>query len=164
MRGIVNRIIELLDSTQAISSTEIASVAGISRQAAHKQLRKLLRAGVVTAKGKARACRYSRVVAAVAPMKTHLQVASAGSLYRLSARLLLDGVQSGEVTLDFTGVFDVTGEFLEEVFALLSPVRDQINLKVIHLPARFASMFFDLARRAQESAPAPAPALVANAG
>lgn len=151
MAGIVGQVIALLEPSQEISSTEVARVAGISRQAAHKQLRRMVGAGVLSVTGQARACRYTRVEAAVAPLRSHLQVATAGSLYRLSARLLLDGVRSGEVTLDFTGVFDVGDEFLEEVFALLAPWHAQVQLKVVRLPARFAPRFFELARQAREA-------------
>jgi hypothetical protein len=148
MTGNVNHVIEqLLASGKAISSTEVARAAGASRQAAHKQLQRLVRAGVVSVEGKARACRYSRLAAPPVPLRTQLDVASAGSLYRLSARLLLDGVEHGEVTLDFTGVADLGDEFLEEIFFVWAPAHPRVSLRVAHLPARLAPTLLNLARR-----------------
>lgn len=150
MSGNVTQAIErLLESSPSIRSTDVARAAGVSRQAAHKHLTRLVRAGALTVDGKARAARYRRVV----PLRTRLEVASAGSLYRLSARLLLDGVEAGEVTLDFTGVADVGEEFLEEVFLTWAPAHPAVTLKVAHLPARFAPLFFDLARKKGLAAP-----------
>lgn len=64
MRGIVNQVLErLLDSSTGVSSTELARAAGISRQAAHKHLVKLVDAGALAAAGRARACRYRRTAA-----------------------------------------------------------------------------------------------------
>ena len=155
MPGIVTQTIErLLATAPAISTTDVARAAGVSRQAAHKQLRLLVRAGLVSVEGKARASRYSHV--APTPLRTTLEVASAGSLFRLSARLLLDEVEAGEVTLDFTGVVDVGEEFLEEIFAVWAPAHPRVHLRVVHLPARFAPMFMDFARRVTALAPAHA--------
>ena len=151
MRGIVNQVIErLLESGKEFSSTEVARAAGISRQAAHKQLRLLVARGVLGAEGSARACRYRRQAPAALPLRTRLDVASAGSLYRLSARLLLDGVESGEVTLNFTGVVDVGEEFLDEVFLVWAPAHPRASLRVVHLPPQFAHLILDLARRNRE--------------
>ena len=151
MRGIVNQVIErLLASSNEISSTEVAKAATISRQAAHKQLRLWVACGVLSVEGNARACRYRHVVAAPLPLRTKLDVASAGSLFRLSARLLLDGVESGEVTLNFTGVVDVGEEFLDEVFLVWAPVHPRVTLRVVHLPPQFAHLILDLARRTRE--------------
>jgi hypothetical protein len=144
MPGTVAQVLErLLDTSTAVSSTEVARAAGVSRQAAHKLLARLVKDGTLHVQGKARAARYFRVAA----LRTRLEVASAGSTYRLSARLLLDGVTAGEVTLDFTGVVDVTEEFLEEVFLAWAPAHPAVTLKVAHLPARFAPLLFGLARR-----------------
>lgn len=144
MRGIVNQVIgQLLSRSQPFTSTDVARAAGVSRQAAHKQLRQLVRKGEILAQGNARARRYGQVV----PLRTRLDVASAGSLFRLSARLLLDGQDSGEVTLDFTGVVDVGEEFLEEIFLVWAPAHPRVTLRIVHLPSRFASLFFNLARR-----------------
>lgn len=144
MSTIVTDVIErLLESSTSISSTEVARAAGVSRQAAHKHLTRLVRAGSLSVTGKARAARYARLT----PLRTRLEVASAGSTFRLSARLLLDGVEAGEVTLDFTGVVDLSEEFLEEVFLVWAPAHPAATLKVSHLPARFAPMLFDLARK-----------------
>lgn len=145
MRGIVNQVItRLLDERRSLSSTQVARAAGISRQAAHKHLRLLVAAGTLSAQGKARACRYSRPVAA---LRSRLEVASAGSLYRLSARLLLDGVEAGEAVLDFSGVVDVGEEFLEEIFIVWAPAHPRVTLRVERLPSRFAPMLFALARK-----------------
>jgi hypothetical protein len=144
MRGIVNQVIgQLLSSSRPFSSTEVAQAAGVSRQAAHKQLRHLVRAGRLSMQGNARARRYARVV----PLRTRLDVASAGSLFRLSARLLLDETTSGEVTLDFTGVADIGEEFLDEIFLVWAPAHPHVTLRIAHLPSRFASMLFSLARK-----------------
>lgn len=145
MRGIVNQVIAQLlsSSTQPISSTDVARAAGVSRQAAHKQLRALVHQGTIAAFGQARARRYAKVV----PLRTRLDVASAGSSYRLSARLLLDEVTGGEVTLDFTGVVDVGEEFLDEIFLVWAPAHPAVTLKIAHLPSRFAALLFGLARK-----------------
>lgn len=145
MRGIVNQVIGQLlsSSTAGISSTDVARAAGVSRQAAHKQLSALVRLGKLSFRGEARARRYTQVV----PLRTRLDVASAGSSYRLSARLLLDEVTGGEVTLDFTGVVDVSEEFLEEIFIVWAPVHPAVTLKIAHLPSRFAALLFGLARK-----------------
>lgn len=145
MRGIVNQVIGQLlsSSSRPFSSTEVAAAAGISRQAAHKQLRNLVRAGTLSMQGNARARRYAKV----AQLRTSLDVASAGSMYRLSARLLLDEVGSGEVTLDFTGVVDIGEEFLDEIFVVWAPAHPHVTLRIAHLPSRFAAMLFNLARK-----------------
>lgn len=144
MRGIVNQVIgQLLSSSRPFSSTEVAVAAGVSRQAAHKQLRNLVRAGTLSMAGNARARRYAKVV----PLRSRLDVASAGSLFRLSARLLLDDVGPGEVTLDFTGVVDIGEEFLDEIFLVWAPAHPAVTLRIAHLPSRFASMLFNLARK-----------------
>ncbi len=144
MRGIVNRVIgQLLSSSTEVSSTDVARAAGVSRQAAHKQLTNLVRLGQLTFSGQARARRYTKVV----PLRTRLDVASAGSLYRLSARLLLDEVTGGEVTLDFTGVIDVSEEFLDEIFLVWAPAHPAVSLKIAHLPSRFAALLFGLAKK-----------------
>lgn len=144
MSGIVTQAIErLLEASTAVSSTDVARAAGVSRQAAHKHLARLVADGTLVVQGKARAARYFRVTS----LRTRLEVASAGSTYRLSARLLLDGVTAGEVTLDFTGVVDVSEEFLEEVFLSWAPAHPAATLKVAHLPSRFAPLLFGLARK-----------------
>lgn len=144
MRGIVNQVIgQLLSSPTPFSSTDVAKAAGVSRQAAHKQLRHLVKVGRLTMRGNARARRYARVV----PMRSRLDVASAGSLFRLSARLLMDDAPPGEITLDFTGVVDIGEEFLDEIFLLWAPSHPLVTLKIAHLPSRFAPMLFALARK-----------------
>jgi hypothetical protein len=160
MRGIVNDVVErLLDSSTAVSSTDVALAAGISRQAAHKHLRLKVESGELVVAGKARAARYSRpkapekaAVSIPAMLRTKLEVASAGSQYRLSARLLLDGVTSGEVVLDFTGVVDLGEEFLDEVFLVWAPAHPKVNLKLAHFPSRHAGLLMKLAKsqRAQQ--------------
>ncbi len=147
MAGIVNELLErLLAQAPRVSSTELARAAGVSRQAVHKQLRREVAAGRLVVTGKARAARYERPAA---PLRTRLEVASAGSHFRLSARLLLLEVEAGEVTLDFTGVAELGEEFLEELFLVWAPAHPRVTLKVAHLPARLAPAFFDFARRAR---------------
>ena len=150
MRGIVTQVLHqlLIEHPAGVSSTQLAEAAGISRQAAHKQLRKLLEMKQLTASGKARACRYRSVTAApnVTALRQRLEVASAGSSYRLSARLLLDGVEAGEVTLDFTGVAEIGEEFLDEIFHVWAPAHSAVTLRVAHLPAKFAPLLCNLAR------------------
>lgn len=156
MRGIVNQVLErLLESGSQVSSTELAKAAGISRQAAHKQLMRLVGLGLLVAEGNARACRYKRVTQAPTALRTRLDVASAGAMYRLSARLLLDGIESGEVTLNFTGVMEVGEEFLDEVFLVWAPAHPRASLRVVHMPTQFAHLILDLARRTREERTAP---------
>ena len=144
MRGIVNQVIgQLLSSARPFSSTDVAEAAGVSRQAAHKRLRQMVRNGALSMQGNARARRYEKVV----PLRTRLDVASAGSVFRLSARLLLDDVAHGEVTLDFTGVVDVGEEFLDEVFLVWAPAHPLVTLRIAHLPSKYAPMLFALARK-----------------
>lgn len=155
MAGIVNEVVErLLARSPRFSSTELAREAGISRQAVHKQLRREVAAGRLVVTGRARAARYERPPQA---LRTRVEVATAGSLFRLSARLLLMDVEAGEVTLDFTGVVELGDEFLDELFLVWAPANPRVTLKVAHLPARLAPAFFEFARRAR-GATAPAAA------
>jgi hypothetical protein len=62
-----------------------------------------------------------------------LEVASAGSIYRLSARLLLSEVTAKQLVLDFNGVMEVSDEFLEEVLAWLA-ARHAVTLELLHAP------------------------------
>lgn len=145
MPAIVNQVLQqLLESGAPFSSADFAKAAGVSRQAVHKHLRKLVDAGQLTMRGRARAARYQKVVR----LRQRVEVATAGSHYRLSARLLLLDVGPGEVTLDFTGVSELGDEFLDEVFLVWAPVHPAVTLRVAHLPARFAPQFFAFARRA----------------
>lgn len=155
MRGIVEQVLErLLEAHGSVSATQVARAAGISRQAAHKHLRRRVQVGALSASGKARACRYRRAPApsALQPLRQRLEVASAGSTYRLSARLLVDGVTAGEAVLDFTGVYDVGEEFLEELFLVWAPKHPKVTLKVEHFPSKFAPLLFGLARRGRSNA------------
>ncbi len=157
MRGIAERVLErLLDGLPAVSATQLAQAAGISRQAAHKHLRREVDAGRLVASGKARACRYRRVTTQSnvepRPLRTQLDVASAGSTYRLSARLLMDGVTAGEAVLDFTGVYDVGEEFLDELFLVWAPKHPHVTLKVAHFPSKYAALLFGLAKRDAQAA------------
>lgn len=156
MRGIADRVLQrLLDGLPSVSATQLARAAGISRQAAHKHLKRRVDQGELIAAGKARACRYRRAAAPAATpvqaLRTRLEVASAGSTYRLSARLLMDGVTAGEAILDFTGVYDVGEEFLEELFLAWAPKHPQVTLKVAHFPSKYAALLFGLARRTAQA-------------
>ena len=65
-----------------------------------------------------------------------LEVASAGALYRLSARLLLaDHDDRPELTLDFTGVMAVSDEFLEEIFGDWATAHPATRLHCTNVPA-----------------------------
>jgi AcrR family transcriptional regulator len=140
LAAVVERFIE---SGVPFSSSQVAREAGVSRQAVHKHLRESVRLGRVTISGAARARRYTKVI----PIRQRVEVASAGSLYRLSARLLLMDVMAGEVTLDFTGVVELGEEFLDEVFSRWAPANPSVRLKVAHLPSKLAPLFFGFARR-----------------
>ena len=144
MREIVNQVIErIVNASKPFSSTELATAAGITRQAVHRHLSKLLKDGTLSVTGKARAARYQRVT----PLRQRLEVATAGSAYRLSARLLMLDVVSGHVTLDFTGVVELGEEFLEELFLVWAPAHPQVTLQLVHLPAKFAPQFFAFAKK-----------------
>ncbi len=142
MRGVAQAVIErLLDDETSVSSTAVAKAAGISRQAAHKWLKALVERGALKVEGKARAARYRRRGAvAVLPRPSVLEVASAGSLYRLSARLLCAEVAPGTATLDFNGVADVGEEFLEEIFCVWAPQHPEVQLEVVNFPAALAAL------------------------
>ena len=144
MREIVNEALErIVNAGKPFSSTELATAAGITRQAVHRHLSKLLKDGTLSVTGKARAARYQRVTA----LHQRLEVATAGSAYRLSARLLMMDVEAGHVTLDFTGVVELGEEFLEELFLVWAPAHPQVTLQLVHLPAKFAPQFFAFAKK-----------------
>ena len=132
-----------IESGRPFGSAEVAREAGVTRQAVHKHLKQSVRSGRVLSSGYARARRYTRVI----PIRQRVEVATAGSSYRLSARLLLMDVMAGEVTLDFTGVVELGDEFLDEVFNVWAPANPSVQLKVAHLPARLAPAFFAFAKR-----------------
>ena len=149
-RGIVTHVIDrLLVEETAVSTTEVARAAGISRQAAHKTLRTLVRSGALEVHGRARASRYQRASLPANTRCVRLEVASAGSLYRLSARLLFDEVTAGDVTLDFTGVIEVGDEFLEEVFSVWAGAHPTVRLHVINVPACIEAVVYAAAGRRQ---------------
>lgn len=151
MSAIVNQVLQkLVDSGAAFSSSDFARAAGVSRQAVHRHLTRLVQDGTLVVTGKARAARYQKVVL----LRQRLEVATAGSHYRLSARLLMLDVVAGHVTLDFTGVSELGDEFLEELFLVWAPAHPRVTLQVVHLPSKFAPQFFAFARRA---APKPEP-------
>lgn len=143
MPRIVNAsLAQLMESGAPFSSRDVRAKAGVSRQAVHKHLKVLVARGELKATGKARAVRYTKVV----PMAQRVEVASAGSRYRLSARLLMLDVGPGEVTLDFTGVAELGDEFLDELFLVWAPAHPRTTLKVAHLPSSLAKPFFEFAR------------------
>lgn len=76
-------------------------------------------------------------------------MASAGSRFRLSVRLLMLEVTAGLVEVDFTGVDEVTEEFLDELFLVWAPAHALTTVRPVHLPARLAPVFFDFAKRAR---------------
>jgi hypothetical protein len=135
---------QLIASGAPFSSRQLAQAAGVTRQAVHKYLKQRVAEGELATSGRARAVRYTKV----APLRQRVEVASAGSVFRLSARLLLMDVRPGEVTLDFSGVSELGDEFLDEVFLVWAPAHPRVRLQVAHLPSRFAPQFFDFAKRA----------------
>lgn len=148
MARIVNEVVErFIEQGSAFSSADVARAAKVTRQAVHKYLQAHVRQGRVAVSGKARAARYTKVVR----LRQRVEVATAGSVYRLSARLLLMDVAAGEVTLDFTGVVELGDEFLDEVFLVWAPANPHVTLRVAHLPARLAPAFFGFAKRASAS-------------
>jgi hypothetical protein len=197
-------IAQLMKSGRELSTREVAALAQVSRQAAHKQLRALVESGSLTVRGKARAARYRAVhrvdnlwakVAALAealtpaepmpalqpqarladpiptprmtapqfalperfatedeltipdprptaPMRApqvddtkrqRVEVASAGSVFRLSARQLLDGVDADELVLDFDGVVELGDDFLEEVFGRSARKNPRVAIGIVNL-------------------------------
>lgn len=199
-RGVVSQVIEeLLQKDVRLTTKDVAERAGVSRQAAQKQLKLLVSSGQLTVEGKARAAKYLRPDAdvralrakvsdlaellkfkredpkptvnpqvdvsrgaapatavddsprAVAPAVVDdsprpanvlplprtltLGVAETGSLYRLSARLLLHEVEADVLTLDFTGVMEATDEFLEEVFVRWAEANPRTVLRAVNVPA-----------------------------
>lgn len=148
--SIVNCIAALLGAGQSFSSQQVQERTGASRQAVHKHLRRLMAVGVVRSRGRARATRYeaAEVEAPVAPpLRQRVEVASAGSRYRLSARLLMLEVTAGEVQVDFSGVSELGEEFLDELFFVWAPKHPEVRLRVVHLPSRLAAGFFAFAKR-----------------
>lgn len=164
MRGVREVIDELLSQSKTLSTKEVAARAGVSRQGAQKQLKALVASGALRVDGKARAARYSRsgpdlwakvqqlaeALAGLEPSATlqpqarlsraqAVEVASAGSLYRLSARLLLQDVDCDELTLDFTGVMDLGEEFVEEVFEKWAKAHPLTKLRIVNLDARLSA-------------------------
>lgn len=137
----------LITSGGWFSSADVSARSGVSRQAVHKHLTRLVAQGALTIRGKARATQY-RAVAEVRALSRRVEVASAGSRFRLSVRLLLLEVDSGVVEVDFTGVDEVTDEFLEELFLVWAPSHPAVTLKPTHLPSRCAASFFAVAKRA----------------
>lgn len=145
MSQIVNQVLKkFIEAGAAFSSADFSKAAGVSRQAVHRHLSRLVKDGTLAVSGKARAARYQKVV----PIRQRLEVATAGSSYRLSARLLMMDVVAGHVTLDFTGVVELGEEFLEELFLVWAPAHPRVTLQVVHLPSKFAPQFFAFARRA----------------
>lgn len=148
----------------AVTTRDVAARAGVSRQAAQKQLKALVAKGELRVEGKARAAKYfkreqqpnlwAKVQALAealdgivnpAPLtilqpqarmsrEQRVEVASAGSLFRLSARLLLQDVDCDVLTLDFRGVEDVGDEFVEEVFEKWAPAHPSTKLRIVNLP------------------------------
>jgi hypothetical protein len=151
MRGIVNTVARFVETGVPFSSHDICARTGASRQAVHKHLSRLVQSGILSVTGRARATRYEPVRAVssvVRPLTQRVEVASAGSRFRLSARLLLLDVQPGVVEVDFTGVHDLGDEFLDELFLVLAPKHPELTLKPVHMPARLAPVFFAFARKA----------------
>ena len=168
MRGVRQVIDELLRTGAPLSTREVAERARVSRQGAQKQLKALVAAGVLRVEGRARAARYFKqerlpnlwdkvrqlsdaldgLIDSPADVPVHAQarfareqtveVASAGSLFRLSARLLLQDVDCDVLTLDFRGVEDLGDEFVEEVFERWASAHPLTRVRVAHLQEALA--------------------------
>ena len=150
---LVNEVLKkFLEVGAPFSSAELSKGAGVSRQAVHRHLSRLVKDGTIAVSGKARAARYQKVVL----LHQRLEVASAGSHFRLSARLLMTDVVAGSVTLDFTGVPELGDEFLDELFLVWAPANPRVTLLVTHLPSKLAPQFFAFARRASPTQQASA--------
>ncbi|MFZ5468892.1 MAG: STAS-like domain-containing protein [Myxococcota bacterium] len=158
---------------------DVAALTGVSRQAAHKQLRAMVAAGRLVVEGKARAARY-RLASAVddsqpallAPgslpladnppvddspqaSRVRLEVASAGAEFRLSARILLCDVTAAELVVDFAGVEDVADEFLDELLVRYAEAHPQVRLEIVNAAATIRAAV----ARVCSSAPEPRIAL-----
>lgn len=201
-----------------VGTTEVAAKAGISRQAAHKQLRLLVDRGVLVVEGKARAARYHRPLAqakaqmaarlaalnedkpslparqahpqgwakgvtqlavrsaastirslvddtyrvdngpelsavvndgkvpSISGSRVTVAVAPAGTLYRLSARMLLAEVDALEVVLDFARVTEVSDEYLEELFVRYPAAHPGVRMRVVRVNESIRSQVFDAMR------------------
>jgi len=158
----------LLSQSKTITTKAVAARAGVSRQAAQKQLKALVADGTLTVEGKARAAKYTKkgpdlwakvhalsealagiIEAPPQPTLQHAQarmaraqrveVASAGSLYRLSARLLLDDVDCDVLTLDFNGVEDVGEEFVDEIFERWAKAHPLTKIETVNLQEAIAA-------------------------
>lgn len=136
-------IARLISAGTSFTSKDVQALTGVSRQAVHRYVSVLVERGELQKSGKARAARYTPVV----PLRQRVEVASAGTRFRLSARLLMLEVKPGEVTLDFTGVVDLGDEFLDELFNVWAPNHPRTTLKVAHLPSTLAPVFFGFAKR-----------------
>lgn len=159
VRGVID---DLLRAGLPLSTKDVAARAGVSRQGAQKQLKALVASGELRVEGRARAARYFKterqpnlwakvqeltqaLEGIVNPprLTMHAQarfartqtveVASAGSLFRLSARLLLADVDCDELTLDFRGVEDLGDEFVEEIFERWALAHPLTKLRIVNL-------------------------------
>lgn len=167
MPGVRAVIDDLLSQATTLTTRDVAERAGVSRQAAQKQLKLFVDDGSLRVEGRARAAKYYKVekgpnlwaklqqlsealegIVNPAPLtippglqpqarfaRTHtVEVASAGSLFRLSARLLLADVDDcDELTLDFNGVSQLGEEFVEEVFERWASAHPLTKLRIVNL-------------------------------
>jgi len=74
------------------------------------------------------------------PTQVTLDVASAGSLFRLSARILLADLEANEALLDFRGVMDIGDEFLEEIFHVWGRAHPGVRLIPINVSPDWAEL------------------------
>ncbi|MBK7861915.1 MAG: hypothetical protein IPJ65_25530 [Archangiaceae bacterium] len=168
MSAVRGAIDELLSRPSGLTTREVAELAGVSRQAAQKQLKARVAQGELRVEGRARAARYYlkpkgpdlwAKVQALAdalsgltpPAASALQpqarlsraqtveVASAGSQYRLSARLLLQDVDCDLLTLDFNGVYELGDEFVEEVFEKWAKAHPATTLLTVNVDQALAA-------------------------
>ena len=153
----------MLRRSVPLTTRDVAERAGVSRQAAQKQLKALVASGELRVEGKARAAKYFKREAhpnlwakvnqlaqalegivhpgpltilqpqARLSREQRVEVATAGSLYRLSARLLLQDVDCDVLTLDFRGVEDLGEEFVDEIFGRWAPAHPLTMLRIVNL-------------------------------
>lgn len=139
--SIRSAIDEILAVQASVASREVASVAGISRQAAHRHLMRLVQLGVLRVEGHGRSVRYVRPMAGVVRADRSAASVVPGSEFwrplvqrldglayvrlievggrfetRKEARQIISSLQGyRQILVDFRGVMDASDAFLREL-------------------------------------------------